>query len=206
MNTLFVLIGLVTITATTPASEGALTPEHLRCEYLVDPLGIDTAQPRLSWELRAVDAVARGLSQSAYQIQVASSPELLAGSKPDLWDSDRVNSDETVGIAYAGAKLASGDICHWRVRVRDQDGEVSAWNEPAVWSVGLLNDDDWTAKWITAPEFLPDSPKHVGFMSQPTSDPNAAKWVQIDLGEEKRIDGVRLHPACGGRGVHPPGS
>ena len=205
MNMLFALIGLATIFAASPAPEGTLTPEHLRCEYLVDPLGIDTTQPRLSWELRAIDANSRGLRQNAYQIQVASSSELLAGSKPDLWDSGKVESDETVGIVYAGKELASRDRCHWRVRMWDQGGEASAWSEPAVWGVGLLSDDDWTAQWITAPEFLPDSPKHVGFMSQPTSDPNAAKWVQIDLGEEKRIDGVRLHPACGRRGVHPPG-
>ena len=205
MNVLFTLIGLTTILAATPASEGALAPEQLRCEYLVDPLGIDTVEPRLSWELQAVDAEARGLSQSAYQVQVASSADLLAHGKPDLWDSGKVESDETVGIAYAGKELASGDLCHWCVRVWDQDDDPSVWSQPAIWSVGLLSDDDWSAKWITAPEFLPDSSKHVGFTSRPTSDPNAAKWVQIDLGEEKRIDGVRLHPACGRRGMHPPG-
>ena len=205
MNAPFVLLGLAVITGITPASDAASTLDHLRCEHLVDPLGIDTTQPRLSWELRAVDAEARGLSQSAYQVQVASSVGLLAAGKPNLWDSGKVESDETVGIVYAGKRLASRDHCHWRVRVWDQNGEPSAWSEPSLWSVGLLTDDDWTAKWITAPEFLPDSPKHVGFMSQPTSDPHAVKWVQIDLGEEKRIDGVRLHPACGRRGVHPPG-
>ena len=205
MNMLFPLIGLVTIFAATPASEGTLTPEYLRCEYLVDPLGIDTTQPRLSWELRAVDAEARGLSQSAYQVQVAPSPQLLTSDRPDLWDSGKINSDETIGNVYAGKELSSGDLCYWRVRVWDQDDEPSVWSQPARWSVGLLSDDDWSVKWITAPEFLPDSPKHVGFTSRPTSDPNAAKWVQIDLGEAKRIDGVRLHPACGRRGMHPPG-
>jgi alpha-L-rhamnosidase len=188
-----------------PTFASTVAPQRLRCEYLIDPLGIDTAGPRLSWELRAVDPESRGLRQSAYQVQVASSAKLLARGRPDLWDGGKVKSDETVGIVYAGKKLASGDDCHWRVRVWDQEDEPSAWSQAAIWSVGLLSDDAWTAKWITAPEFLPDSPKHVGFMSEPTKDADAAKWVQIDLGEEKRIDGVRLHPACGRRGVHPPG-
>ena len=204
----FLLSSVLAALTTLPLSAalaGTLAPQRLRCEYLIDPLGIDNAEPRLSWELRAVDPEARGLRQSAYQVQVASSAELLARGKPDLCDSGNVESDETIGIVYAGKKLASGDVCHWRVRVWDQEGEVSGWSEPARWSVGLLSEDDWTAQWITAPDFLPDSPKHVGFMSEPTKDPNAAKWVQIDLGEEKRIDGGRLRSACGRRGVHPPG-
>jgi alpha-L-rhamnosidase len=78
MNMLFPLIALATVFSATPASEGALTPEHLRCEYLVDPLGIDVTEPRLSWELRPTNDKARELRQTRYRLQVAWSPELLA--------------------------------------------------------------------------------------------------------------------------------
>jgi alpha-L-rhamnosidase len=142
MNLLFPLIGLVSIVAATPASEGALTPERLRCEYLVGPLGIDVTQPRLSWELRATDENARGLRQSAYQVQVASSPEVLVAGDADLWDSGKVMSDETIGIVYTGEALTSRDRCHWRVRVWDQDGKPSAWSQPALWTMGLLDSSD----------------------------------------------------------------
>src|SRR6056297_1865797 len=89
------------------AFAGGLTPERLRCEYLDNPLGIDFIEPRLSWELRATDENARRLRQRAYHVQVASSPELFAEGKSDLWDSGKVMSDETIGIAYAGEKLSS---------------------------------------------------------------------------------------------------
>ena len=49
-----------------------ILPEHLRCEYLFNPLGIDEPQPRLSWELKSLDTNARGLEQTAFQVLVAS--------------------------------------------------------------------------------------------------------------------------------------
>jgi alpha-L-rhamnosidase len=146
-----ILIVAVLVLIPWSAFAGGLTPERLRCEYLDNPLGIDFTEPRLGWELRATDEGARGLQQSAYQVQAASSPELLAEGKPDLWDSGQVLSDETIGIVYAGEKMASRDRCHWRVRVWDQDGEPSAWSEPALWTMGLLEASDWQAKWIGDP-------------------------------------------------------
>src|SRR5688500_5044052 len=86
----------------------------LRCEYLVDPLGIDEPSPRLSWQLASS---ARGVRQTAYRIQVASSAEQLAARAPDLWDSGRVESSATTHIAYAGVPLTSRQTCHWHVEV-----------------------------------------------------------------------------------------
>jgi len=53
---------------------------NLRCEYRDNPLGIDAAKPRLSWTMNAgtQKTEARGQKQTAYQVLVASSPELLA--------------------------------------------------------------------------------------------------------------------------------
>ncbi len=73
-----------------PAAEPqgpALNPVDLRCDYLVNPLGIDDLQPALSWKLAGGAAGRRGLSQSAYQLLVASGPSPLAQEQADLWDS-----------------------------------------------------------------------------------------------------------------------
>jgi alpha-L-rhamnosidase len=67
--------------------------QHLRCEMLVNPEGIDVLNPRLSWELSSTQ---RGSYQIAYQILVASSPEKLAANKADLWDSGKVLSDASI--------------------------------------------------------------------------------------------------------------
>ncbi|MBN2131326.1 MAG: family 78 glycoside hydrolase catalytic domain [Sedimentisphaerales bacterium] len=123
----------------------ALTAENLRCEYLVDPLGVDVAQPRLSW---AVQSRTRGRMQSAYRILVASRPGLLADDTGDLWDSGRVASDESIQIPYGGAPLLSQMRCYWKVRVWDDDNQPSRWSKPASWTMGLLDPSDWKARWI----------------------------------------------------------
>ena len=130
------------------AAGASLNPTGLRCEYHADPLGLGEVHPRLDWKLEAVDPKARGLSQTAYQIVVASSPESLAGDKPDLWDSGKVDSAQTNQIVYSGQALTSREACWWKVRVWDQSGQPSGWSEPARWTMGLLNPADWKADWI----------------------------------------------------------
>lgn len=124
---------------------GAVNTMHLRCEYHVNPLGIDVRQPRLSWQL---ESDKRDQQQSAYRILVASSPEMLLQQKADLWDSGKVHSDESIQIEYQGKPLASRQRCYWKVMVWDQEGQPSAWSEPVMWSMGLLEPADWTAQWI----------------------------------------------------------
>jgi len=116
-----------------------------RCEYLKDPLGIDVAKPRLSW---VMDGGERGQKQAAYQVLVASTPEQLAKDQGDLWDSGKVDSDQSIQVEYAGKPLASRTPCHWKVRVWDKDGKASKWSKPALWAMGLTKPEDWTAKWI----------------------------------------------------------
>ncbi len=129
-------------------STSSVRVTELRCEYLKDPLGIDVAKPRLSWQLKATDARARGQHQTGYHILVARSKAALDRGAGDLWDSGRVASDQSVHVAYAGAPLLSRMQCFWKVRVKDESGVVSGWSEPARWTMGLLQKTDWSAKWI----------------------------------------------------------
>jgi hypothetical protein len=106
--------------APAPAA-GRVEPVDLRCEYLVNPLGIDTPQPRLFWKLASPD---RGARQTARHLLVASSEELLRRGEGDLWDSGKVASDQAVFVLYAGRRLMSRQRCYWKVRVWDQNGRV----------------------------------------------------------------------------------
>ncbi|MBN1419410.1 MAG: hypothetical protein JXP34_11580, partial [Planctomycetes bacterium] len=146
---------LILSIAATLVAAGALaadmTPTDLRCEYHVEPLGIDVAKPRLSW---IVKARGRGQVQSAYRILVASSPMALVEDRGDLWDTGKVASDRTSQIAYEGKPLGSRAACCWKVRVWDGDDRPSKWSMPARWTMGLLAPEDWKAAWIgyDAPE------------------------------------------------------
>jgi alpha-L-rhamnosidase len=137
------------------AEELTVTPSDLRCEYRGGPVGIDVRTPRLSWKLAVNPPAARGVKQHAYQILVASSPELLAGDKGDVWDSGKVSSDDSVNIAFAGKPLGSREELFWKVRVWVGGRKPSAWSEPARWEMGFLNPEDWQAKWIDAPTAVP---------------------------------------------------
>jgi len=117
----------------------------LKCEYMINPLGIDVQTPRLSW---VGEMHQRGAIQTAYRILVASSKKNLDAGKGDLWDSKEINSDQSLNIVYAGKPLLSGMQCYWKVKVWDKDGKESAWSTPALWSMGLLAESDWHAKWI----------------------------------------------------------
>ena len=124
---------------------------NLRCEYLVNPLGIDERTPRLSW---AIESSRRGARQIAYRLRVASTPEKLAASEGDFWDSGRIESNQTTHVNYAGEPLKSRDVCHWCVEVWDESGN-SAKSGPSLWTMGLLEKSDWSAKWIAAdPEII----------------------------------------------------
>ena len=136
---------LLTAGAATPAPVAILSPANLRCEYAVNPLGVDVPNPRLFW---TVESSERGQKQTAYQILAASSPELLTQDKGDLWDSGKVVTNETVQIPYAGRPLESSQPVFWKVRVWDASGIGSAWSRPATWTMGILKPSDWNAKWI----------------------------------------------------------
>jgi alpha-L-rhamnosidase len=120
-------------------------PVNLRTELKVNPLGLDTPAPRLSWN---IEASGRNFRQSAYQILVSSSLAELAADRGTLWDSGKVQSDETVLIPYSGAPLTSGQRCFWKVRLWDENGRASDWSQPAFWEMALLHPDDWKARWI----------------------------------------------------------
>ena len=123
----------------------SLTVVHLCCENSVNPLGIDTPTPRLSWELASK---LRGQRQSAYQILAAASANALTNSIGDLWDSGWVTNNETLGVVYQGRSLKSSQEVFWKVRVRDQNGRTSDWSPPARWEMGLLSPSDWQAEWL----------------------------------------------------------
>jgi alpha-L-rhamnosidase len=136
-----VLFGLNTTVRAEVAAPVKLTVS----EGFENPIGFYDATPSFSWQIPPRgDAKA----QKAYQIIAATSMDLLS-TKADIWDSGKVESDQSVWIPYAGlSTLTSGQKVFWRVKFWDEEGRESEWSAPASFELGLLNNSDWKGKWL----------------------------------------------------------
>jgi alpha-L-rhamnosidase len=120
-----------------------LTVKDLTCEHRKDPIGIDIIQPRFSWK---ITAAGNNIMQSAYSIRVSTDGK-FSGSKT-IWQSGKVESNESVLIDYNGPALKSAQRYFWQVKIWDNRGRESKWSEVAFWEMGLLSQSEWKAKWI----------------------------------------------------------
>jgi alpha-L-rhamnosidase len=125
-----------------PAESGPQPPVQLRCEYLVNPMGMDVREPRFAWVLEHEN---RAEAQTAYQVLVSTD---RAAEKGDLWDSAKVASADSTQVAYKGAALRSGTTYYWKVRWWDKEGRESPWSAVSRFDTGLLDAADWKGAWI----------------------------------------------------------
>lgn len=149
----------------------ALTLGGQRVEQRVAPVGLDTPTPRFSWQLQGSTP---GLRQTAYQVQVALSPnDFDAPGKKLAWDSGWIASDQSHLVAYAGEALRSSTAYFWRVRIKNESATPSAWSEPARWVTGLLDPaTEFTASWIGYDEPDPQTPHGTDWFEL-----NNAEWI-----------------------------
>lgn len=110
----------------------------LKTNHMTDPSGIDDPAPVFSW---VIESGERNVMQTAYEIRV------FEGRKP-VWNSGRVESDNSVAVPYGGAALKSGTRYYWQVRVWDNRNRASKWSARATWLTGLFSIGDFEAQWI----------------------------------------------------------
>ena len=120
---------------------------ELKCENLINPLGIDNVTPHFSWKLKG-DGWKGG--QTYYEIQVASDSILLAQDKADLWNTGKLKSDVSVMVPYRGKTLTSRSLCYWRGRVWGAKKQISSWSPVARFGVGILNKSQMQGEYIGA--------------------------------------------------------
>ncbi|OZB98240.1 family 78 glycoside hydrolase catalytic domain [Paenibacillus sp. XY044] len=116
-----------------------------RTEYLTEPLGLDVLQPRLFWKIASDE---RHVHQSAYRILVSASRDSLSRDVGEMWDSGRLESDQSTHITYEGTALASDTDYFWKVCVWTGKDSSPVWSEPQRWSMGILSRTGWKAQWI----------------------------------------------------------
>jgi len=115
-----------------------------KINHLHNPLGIDTAIPRFSWKM---DSDQNDVLQMAYQLQTASEEDFIV----ILWDTGKVESDQSIAVHYQGPVLTTAQRVYWRVKVWTGN-EESEYSEPRYFEMGLLKLPDWKASWIEMEE------------------------------------------------------
>jgi alpha-L-rhamnosidase len=122
--------------------------DALTCEHFTNPAGIGSQFPRLSWKLNSHRP---GEAQTAWEIRAASSINGLTAASPDIWDSGKVSSSQSVLVLWGGKPLGSRAQVFWQVRIWDRDGVPTAWSDVASFELGLLGPaTEWRGQWITA--------------------------------------------------------
>ena len=122
-----------------------IQPYMLTCEYLQNPLGIDIAKPRLSWNFTSIE---RNQLQTAYEIIVSNDEKEIKLLKGNNWQTGKILSADNIHITYSGKSLQPFTKYFWRVKVYDKNGEASQWSTIATFETAALQASDWQAKWI----------------------------------------------------------
>ena len=161
ISLLFLLISLSLIAQ--KSNKSVFKIAELKCNYKLNPLGVETLNPRLSWTIEASDNNQR---QTAYRILVADTPEELAKNQGNIWDSGKIMSEMSNQIEFGGGNgqktaniLRGGKKYFWKVMLWDAKGKPSDWSQTAMWQMGLLNKNEWGKSQWLALEKIIDSNK-----------------------------------------------
>lgn len=138
---------LFVLNSATAFAQPSIIPVNLTIEYLINPTGLDEKIPRFSWNFKTNNDKAFGQKQTAYRILVSSTENNIQDNIGDTWDSKWVTSDKMQLIYYKGVPLKSDRNYYWKVQVKDEKNNITE-SENALWSTGLFNPSEWTAKWI----------------------------------------------------------
>lgn len=120
-------------------------PIALKCEHLVNPIGVDAVQPRLSWQLNDFRS---GAKQTAYQIFVGTDSLKLLKGQADVWNSGKVLSSSTLE-SYKGSDLKAFTKYYWKVEVWDKDGIKAKTSFITGFETGMKGMKNWKGSWIS---------------------------------------------------------
>ena len=105
----------------------SVVPTNLRTEYLDNPIGLGTDEPRFTWEYSGNN---KSFMPSKYEIRIGTDP-----GKLNVYDKTMAIRPHT---RY-----------YWNVTAWDESGKRTKTSETAFFETGKLSGSDWSAKWIT---------------------------------------------------------
>lgn len=135
------LLGAIISLSVWAQGNASPTPTKLKCDYLVNPLGIDNPNPRLTWMLSGTNS-----KQSAYRLLVGTDSIAVLNGRANCWDTRMVDSDAML-VTYNGKELLPFTRYYWKVLITGENGgQVSS--EVASFETGMMEMKNWQGAWI----------------------------------------------------------
>ncbi len=178
----FLFISLI-LTSALLVAQNDLQPSSLLCEYINNPLGIDTKQPRFTWNFITSQ---RNKMQSAYELIVSDNEEDIKKNNGNMWSAEKIISNDNVNIEYGGKALQPFTRYYWKVKVYDENENASQWSKPAWFETAMLSSNDWSAKWIS------DGTKNPG-KDEDFYKPDRMPLLRKEFTTKKKIESARLY-------------
>ncbi len=160
------------------SQDNKCVPENLRCEYLINPIGIDTPSPRLSWYL---NDSRYGAKQLAWRVIIGMDSLEIINSKGSIWDSGKIESD-TMLVTCSGNKIEPFSKYYWGVQVWDKEGVKSS-TAVASFETGMMETGNWKGSWISDLE---------------GTDTRQAPYFRKEFVTKRRIKSARAYIAVAG--------
>lgn len=140
-----ILILVTAITASCSQANTDFSAVNLKCEYLINPIGIDSPQPRLTWQM---SDSREGAAQKSWQIIVTSQENLISSDEKIVWNSEKINSSENL-VKYTGPALKPFTRYSWKVIIWDKNGKKSQSSQDAFFETGMMERSNWKGTWIS---------------------------------------------------------
>lgn len=160
-----------------------IKPVKLQCEHLINPLGIDTPEPRLSWQLKD-DRY--GALQQEYRVVVGTDSAAVAAGRGNMWDTQKVASDQML-VCYDGLDLSPFTKYYWKVDIRDKDQEIRA-SDVVAFETGMMHIHNWKGDWISDGHELTGKSIH----------DKSAPYFRKEFTTSKKVKSARAYIAVAG--------
>jgi alpha-L-rhamnosidase len=159
-------------------AQQTLIPKELQCEYLNNPIGIDSPHPRLTWKI--IDP-RQGSKQSAFQIFIATDSNVLNNQKSEVFHTPIID-DAAQLFNYRGDALKSFTRYYWQVKVWDQNG-ISSISNINYFETGMMQMSNWKGAWISDTRNI---------------DKKEAPYFRTNFDINKKVKSARAYIVCAG--------
>jgi hypothetical protein len=169
---------------------------------------IRTNRPYFSW---VISDTSRNVSQTNYQLLIASSQDKINANQGDVWDSGKVTGSQQMNVR-CGVPLDTNNIYYWKVKIWNNKGQESTWSAPKAFRTAkmlsgyatayypLVKSEDKPVKQrrLSSQSVLYDFGKDIfGQLFLTATSPTGSDTLVIHLGEHVTADG-HVHTKPGG--------